>query len=156
MAMAKIIKQYLNAHGVKYDVIAHTHTSSSIRTAEAAHVPGDQLAKGVVLRDAHGHLMAILPATYCLDIGQLNAWLDRKLELLAEDDLLGLFTDCEPGAVPPVGTAYGMEAVLDETLARQSDIYFEAGNHRELVHVDAEQFSYIEGRARRGWFSHHI
>jgi len=154
--MAKVIKQYLDAHGVKYDVIGHAHTSSSIRTAEAAHVPGDQLAKGVVLRDVNGHLMAILPATHYLDIGQMNAWLDRKLDLLPEDDLLGLFTDCEPGAVPPIGTAYGMEAVLDEALARQSDIYFEAGNHRELVHVDAEQFSYIEGRARRGHFSHHI
>ncbi len=156
MAMAKTIKQYLDAHGVKYDLLTHQHTSSSMHTAQAAHIPGNQLAKSVVLKDSKGYLLAVLPATYHLDIRRLNEWLERNLDMVPEDDLPGLFTDCEPGAVPPIGSAYGMDTVLDEELARQSDIYFEAGNHRELIHVDAEQFSYIEGRARRGRFGRHI
>jgi Uncharacterized conserved protein len=156
MAMAKTLKQYLDAHGVKYEVIPHKPTSSSTYTAEAAHVSGNQLAKGVVLKDDKGYLLAVLPASYHLDLEQLNKWLGRELEMVPEEELSDLFADCEPGAVPPVGSAYGLETVLEEDLARQSDIYFEAGTHREVIHVDAEQFSYIEGRARRGRFSHRI
>ena len=80
MPMAKVIKQYLDRHGVKYDVIEHAHTSSSMHTAEAAGIPGDQLAKSIVLKDKKGCLMAVLPATHRLDVKRLNTWLDRTLE----------------------------------------------------------------------------
>jgi len=154
--MAKIIKQYLDKHGVEYDVIEHAHTSSSMRTAEAAGISGDQLAKSVVLKDGKGCLIAVLPATHQLDMERLNAWLGRKLELLPENRLFSLFTDCEPGAIPPVGPAYGVDTAIDEMLDRQTDIYFEAGDHRELIHVNRVQFARIEAHARYGCFSHHV
>lgn len=156
MPMAKVIKQYLDKHGVKYDVIEHAHTSSSMRTAEAAGIPGDQLAKSVVLKDGKGCLMAVLPATHRLDVECLNTWLNRKLELIPEDRLLSLFTDCEPGAIPPVGSAYGVSTAIDGVLDRQTDIYFEAGDHRELIHVNGAQFATIEAHAKHGCFSHHV
>jgi len=156
MPMSRIIKQYLDAHGVQYEVVAHEHTSTSMRTAEAAHVSGDQVAKSVALKDENGCLLAVLPATHHLDVGRLNSWLDRKLELVPEDKLTGIFTDCELGAVPPVGAAYGVETVIDDALDKQSDIYFEAGDHRELIHVNGAQFALVEASAKRGSFSHHV
>ena len=63
MAIAAILQQYLDQK-VIYDVIAHEPTMSSMRTAQACHVPGDCLAKGVLLRDDTGYMLAVLPATH--------------------------------------------------------------------------------------------
>jgi Ala-tRNA(Pro) deacylase len=60
-----------------------------------------------------------------------------------------LFKDCEVGAVPPVAMAYGLATYLDESLASQPDIYFEAGDHEALIHMRTEQFlSLMEGTER--------
>ncbi len=156
MAIAESIKHYLENHGVKYDVIVHTHTSSSMRTAEAAHVPGDKLAKTVVLHDADGYLMAVLPATHHLDVERLSEALKRSLDLATEEELNALFKDCETGAVPPVGPAYNMQVALDKNLTEESDIYFEAGNHLEVIHVSGTQFQALQGKAELGYFSYHV
>jgi hypothetical protein len=55
MAIAPTFQRYLDQH-VTYDVIAHEPTMSSMRTAQACHIPGDCLAKAVVLRDDGGYM----------------------------------------------------------------------------------------------------
>lgn len=156
MAIAATIKRYLETHGVKYGVIVHAYTASSMRTAEAAHVPGDRLAKTVVLKDGDGYLMAVLPASHHLDVERLNDLLKRELDLAGEDELSRLFTDCETGAVPSAGAAYNMQVALDKALTEESDIYFEAGNHLEVIHVSGAQFQSLQGKAATGYFSYHI
>ena len=54
MAIALTLERYLDTKHVKYDVIAHEPTNSSMQTAQACHIPGDRLAKAVVLRDEVG------------------------------------------------------------------------------------------------------
>lgn len=156
MPIARSIRSYLEKHGVKYDVLTHPYTQSSMRTAEAAGVPGDQLAKAVVLKDGNGYLMAILPSTHHLDVDALNSLLDRDLELVEEEDLAELFRDCELGALPPVGPAYDMQAVMDEALSGLADVYFEAGDHRELIHVSGEAFQLLQEKSGRGRISYHV
>ena len=63
MAIAATFQRYLDQH-VMYDVIAHEPTMSSMRTAQACHIPGDCLAKAVVLGDDSGYMLAVLPATH--------------------------------------------------------------------------------------------
>jgi prolyl-tRNA editing enzyme YbaK/EbsC (Cys-tRNA(Pro) deacylase) len=62
-----------------------------------------------------------------------GGWPD--LRLATEAKLKYLLKDCEPGAVPPLGAAYGLETVWDDSLLEQSDTYFEAGDHETLVHM---------------------
>jgi Ala-tRNA(Pro) deacylase len=72
-----------------------------------------------------------------------------------ESELGSLFADCEIGALPAIGPAYGMETFIDDTIAEQPDIYFEAGDHEQLIHVSAEAFETLMGeRVQRGHFSH--
>ena len=47
MTVAPTLQKYLD-QTVTYEMISHDPTMSSTRTAEACHVPGDCLAKGVV------------------------------------------------------------------------------------------------------------
>ena len=64
MSIAASVQDYLAREGVAYDTIAHEHTRDSAHSAQAAHVPGDRLAKCVMLEDDQGYLMAVVPATH--------------------------------------------------------------------------------------------
>jgi Ala-tRNA(Pro) deacylase len=156
MAMARRVRQYLQAHDIDYSVVAHNHTATSMETARAAHVPGNRIAKTVVLEDDNGYVMAVLPATYKIDLGELHRQTNRRLGLATERELSPIFDDCELGAIPPLGQAYGLATIVDGALAEQTDIYFDAGDHEQLVHVSAEGFSGMIGDARLMRFSRHV
>ena len=51
-----------------------------------------------------------------------------------------LFADCKPGAIPPVGAAYGIKTYWDEELGTRAEVYFEAGDHQTLVHMSGADF----------------
>ena len=155
MTMADTVKKRLAEQGIDYEVVTHSETGASMETAAAAHVSGEKMAKAVVLKDAEGYLVAVMPATYRLGTGELYDLLGRHLEMAGEDELPGLFGDCDLGAVPPVADAYGIETVCDEGLAKLDDVYFEGGDHTSLVRVSGEDFMKLMGDARRGVFSHH-
>ena len=156
MAMAPTLEKYLIDQGVAYELVTHPRTPSSTRTAQAAHVSGECVAKTVVLHDKEGYVLAVVPATHRVELEALQGLLDRRLNLATEEEIAGLFSDCDVGAVPPVGAAYGLEVVLDESLGGLPEICFEAGDHTSLVQVSAGDFETLMGAARRGRFSHHV
>jgi Ala-tRNA(Pro) deacylase len=156
MGMAQRVRHFLDDHEVEYDLVRHPPGSDSMHIAEAAHISGDQLAKSVVLGDELGYVVAVMPASHRLDIGWLHRCLNRNLGLVTVDDLPALFSDCEPGTVPPIGEAYGLDMLLDDSLVEQPDVYFESGDDCELVHVSGEAFDELMGHALHGHFSHHL
>jgi Ala-tRNA(Pro) deacylase len=154
MPIANTLKRYLDSSNIPYEILSHPFSASSMETAEAAQVPGHQLAKGVVFRDAQGYLMAVLPSPLHVEIGTLNELTNRKLELIKEAEVSRLFSDCDLGAIPPVGDAYQLEVMLDNTLLDEDSIYFEAGDHRELIHVNSNDFQRLLKNARCERFAH--
>lgn len=156
MSISTTLQDCLRRKGSQYDVVHHAHTSSTSETAEVAHVPGDRLAKTVLLADERGYVAAVLPSTFRLEMSELWQQTGRHLELAKEADVRDLFKDCEIGAVPPVGMAYGMQTYLDESLTTQPDIYFEAGDHEDLIHMRTEQFLDLMDKAERAHFAHRI
>ena len=158
MAIVKTVESYLHDHHVEYELITHPHTGSSMETAESAHVPGDSLAKGVVLRDGDSYLMVVIPSDYHIELERLNELLKRDLALADEDNLKDLFPDCELGAVPPIGQAYEISTFWDpgSSLGNVDEVFFEAGGHREVVCVSGESFHELMAPAERMEFSHHI
>lgn len=140
MAIAMTLKQYLDDHEIEYDVVTHQETGCSSRTAQVSHIPGDQLAKGVVVKREKGYLLAIVPASRQVKLDMLGQWLKQPVSMATEEESSTLFKDCERGAVPPIGPAYGIRTVIDDSLEGQEDIYFEGGDHRTLVHLTGDQF----------------
>lgn len=153
MTIATSVEAYLHEHGVRYDLMAHKVTGSTHETATAAHVAEPRIAKAVMLRDAQGHAVAVIPGITWLELERLNRVSDRDFELDEESDLGPLFLDCIQGAIPPLGPAYGLETFLDEDLTSLHDIYFEAGDHVHLVHVEGEAFKTLLKGVRSGRFS---
>ena len=155
MATALTLEQYLTHQGAAYDVMPHAPTMSSKRTAEACHVSADCLAKAVVLKDGGSYLLAVLPASHHLELDTLKSRLDRQFSLASEDEIEELFPDCQRGAIPPFGAAYGLQTIVDESITEMPDIYFEGGDHATLVHMRGRAFERLLANAPHGHFSSH-
>src|SRR5436853_3127636 len=86
-------------------------------------------------------VMAVLPASFHVDLRRLKAEaMATTAELASETEFKDKFPDCETGAMPPFGNLYDMEVFVDESLALDKEIAFNAGSHRELVRMSFEDF----------------
>lgn len=141
MAIAKTLMKYLKERDIDYRLVKHAHTATAEASAHAADVPAHQVAKAVVLRDTEGYVISVLPANHSLEIEWVRAELNRNLEMAAEDEFKKLFEDCETGAVPALGLAYGLQVIWDDELAYTSDVYIESGDHENLIWLDRREFS---------------
>jgi Ala-tRNA(Pro) deacylase len=150
MGIAITLQQYLSDQGIAYDCLEHRRTGCSTRSAEASHVPSERLAKAVVLRRHDGYILAVVPASRDVQLDKVGSWLRQPVELASEREITPLFPDCEPGAIPPLAAAYGLRSLVDESLENQPDIYFEAGDHRTLVHLSGEQFHKLMQKVPHG------
>ncbi|HZR81004.1 MAG TPA: YbaK/EbsC family protein [Candidatus Binatia bacterium] len=136
MAILPKLKELLDARQVRHEVRAHKVAYTATGVAAADHVPPSEMAKVVVLRGCGGYLMAVLPASRELDVERLrDAVGDPDARLASEDEFAHLFPGCEPGAMPPFGDLFGMPLWADDSLGRESETVFNAGNHRETVHM---------------------
>ncbi|MGO4303188.1 aminoacyl-tRNA deacylase [Cupriavidus sp. RAF12] len=154
MTMATTLARCLRNKQSRFDTVRHPGSPSSMAAARAEHVPGDRLAKTVLLEDSRGYLTAVIPSTHHLKLSELREQTGRKLTLAHENGVREVFRDCNLGAIPPVGMAYGTQTWLDDSLLTHPDVYFEAGDHQELVHMSIEQFVDLMADARRGHFAH--
>lgn len=141
MGMAMKLADYLGAHPVPFELVAHSRAMSSLQSAKSMHLSPACVAKAVVLEDEDDQfLMAVLPASRKVNLGELRSCIGRMLRLATEAELRERFGDCELGAVPPIGNAYGMDTVWDDSLTSQPDVYFEAGDHETHVRVKTRDF----------------
>ena len=155
MAIASRVKRYLESRDFPYEELPHARTSTSLQSAKAVNVWPEFVAKAVVLEDADGYLVAVLPASDHISLSALREALGRQLEFAGERELKTLFRDCETGAVPPLGTAYGIPIVMDESLLALPTVYFEAGDHKDLVAMDGDDFSRLMSDASCCRFAFH-
>jgi Ala-tRNA(Pro) deacylase len=148
MSIAYRVQDYIAEHDVPWEPVRHQQSGSSRQAAKLAQVRPDRLAKAVLLEDRDGYVLAVIGADHRLDVSELSSALQRELWLASEPEVSKLFSDCAPGAVPPVGPAYGIPTVWDASLADKPDVYFEGGDHRTLVHMSGVDFSDLMRPAR--------
>jgi Ala-tRNA(Pro) deacylase len=91
-----------------------------------------------------------VPSNRRLDTEAVADLMQCRLELADEGDFPMLFRDCRPGAVPAIGEAYGVETIIDDAIDDASDVYFEAGDHENLVHVTHRAFAELMAHAWHG------
>lgn len=152
--IATTLNTYLDLSGVQYDVLPHKHTWSSKETAQASKIPSRNLAKAVVLEDPEGYyMMAVVPASRHVDLNAVSQEMYSEVDLASEKELEYIFSDCETGAIPAIGMAYDMDVLCDERLDELDDVYFEAGDHTDLVHMKGASFQNLMTMAIHGDFS---
>jgi Ala-tRNA(Pro) deacylase len=141
------VQEYLAGKNVEFDVIPHRDTYDAQRMAEAVHVSGKEIAKTVLLRADHAfkYILAVLPANKSIDLERASAVLGgSQLELATESEVATHCPDCEVGVLPPFGSQYDMETIVDESLAADDDIVFEGNTHHEAIRMKFADFRKIE------------
>ena len=138
---AKKLKEYLNNENIKYVSIFHSRAFTAQEIAASAHVSGKELAKTVMVKLDGDMAMAVLPADHQVDFAALTqASGKNKAELATEDEFRGKFPECEIGAMPPFGNLYGMDVYVDDSLAEDEEIAFNAGSLIELIKMAYEDY----------------
>ena len=156
MGMAITLKEYLKDCHITFQDVEHPYQATSMSAAKSAKIPSDHLAKGVLLYDDLNYVMAVLPSDHMIDLDKMNDYFDSHYELADEAEINAMFGDCDAGAVPPIGAAYGMTVMWDDSLADQSDIYFEGGDHRTLIHISGYDFTKLMTGSDHARFSSHV
>jgi Ala-tRNA(Pro) deacylase len=153
MGIAMTLAQYLAERHVEYDVVEHPHAVTASESAKTSHVSLNRLAKAVVLKGEDGFMLAVLPASSHIQFSQLRKQLGADVDMASEEQIETLFLDCEPGAVPALGAAYGLKVIVDDRLANEPEIYLEGGDHASLVHISGSTFRELRADARHARFT---
>jgi Ala-tRNA(Pro) deacylase len=135
------LQAFLDSANIKYVVISHSVAYTAQGIAALTHISGRELAKTVIVKIDGALAMAVLPAPLHIDLSQLRSAAGANhVALASEQEFRERFPDCETGAMPPFGNLYAMPVFADESLARDKEIAFNAGSHRELVRLAWEDF----------------
>lgn len=153
MSISVAVERYLSERKVPYDIVNHPRALTSLKTADAAHIDAGRLAKAVLLEDANSYVVAVLPASRHLKLGKLRHELGRDVRMATEGEIAEVFKDCDPGAIPALAGAYGVQMIWDDSLMEQSELYFEAGDHERLVRVKTQDYMKLAGDAWHGQFT---
>jgi len=138
------LTELLDLKKIKYTIITHSVAYTAQGIAALTHIPGQELAKTVIVKLDDKLAMAVLPASARIDLAVLRVATGAQTVALAEEkDFLHHFPGCETGAMPPFGNLYGMDVFVDESLTRDKEIAFNAGSHRELIRLAYEDFARV-------------
>ena len=150
------LQRFLQTQRADVRSLHHPATETLAQTARVCRIAESQLVRALVLIDAQGPLMAILPSNHLLDFNALCGLLGRELEPVPALQLQGIFDDCEPRCCPPLGNAYGLDVIVDAALLAHEDLYVEPGCHDQLLCVARGELLRLLGNPRVGRFSHPI
>ena len=154
MSIPSHLTSYLDQRGARYEVSMHGHSHSSLETARCANVSPGQLAKSVILEDETGCVMAVIPADKIIMLGEFSRFVGRhRLKRAGEARIAALFDDCDPGAIPPVGMAWGLPTIVDDELETNDVVFMEGGDHERLLRMSHEQFHALMRAQPHGSFS---
>lgn len=130
------LRKFLDENKVPYETHVHRVAYTAQQVAAEEHVPGRMMAKTVILHSKNAFAMAVLPAHRRVDLGSLREALkDPDVRLATEAEFVSLFPDSETGAMPPFGNLYSLPVYVDEMLAKDKEIVFNAGTHRETIKI---------------------
>jgi Ala-tRNA(Pro) deacylase len=135
------VSDFLASRAAIYERLRHPEAPTSQEEAAASHVSGWSWAKVVVVRDATGLALAVLPACCAIDLDRLKGLMRHgEVSLASVEDALRIGRACEPGALPPFGRMFAIDTYVDEALVNQREIVMPGGDHRTAIRMRTSEF----------------
>lgn len=148
----KVDELLMNRH-IPFERLHHRPAYTAQRLAQILHVSGKEVAKTVLLRTDQGYVLTVLPANQKVDLDNVRRCLGSEwVQIGSEVEMDRLFPDCERGAMPPFGSMYHLPTLVDESLAADEQIVFEAQNHEEAIRMTYQDYEALE-HPRKGHFA---
>lgn len=135
------LEKHLRENAVPFELRHHPPAFTAQRVAESEHISGRMVAKVVMVLADGKMIMLVLPADLRVNLTlAANALSVAEVRLAHEDEFQAAFPDCDVGAMPPFGNLYGLDTFIDEKLALDETIAFNAGTHEDSVHMKYADF----------------
>jgi len=134
-----VVTDLLDKRGVTFEVIPHDQTYTSIGEATALGISADEVLKTLVLDTASGNAIAVVPGSRRIDMRSVEKALEAKhVRLATEEEIEKSFPGYELGALPPLGSLYGIQTFVDPEVMRHDTVVFAAGSQTESVKLRTE------------------
>ena len=143
MTMSARLKTYLDDNNIHYTLMSHSPAYTAQAAAATLHVPGKELAKSVVVAAGDQPALAVLPASFHVNLKKLGELAGKPVRLASEQEFISLFPDCELGAMPPFGQLYKLPVFADRSLEADEEIVFNAGTHRDAIRMKYADFKRV-------------
>jgi len=136
MSISRTLNVYLDHERVHYDVLPHREAFRAAEIAHTLQTPEKEMAKVVIVKVQERFVMTVLPASWNVALHRSRTvFATHRVRLATEDEIIGLFPDCELGAMPPFGNLYGLPVYVDQSLTEDEEIVFQAGTHSEAIRM---------------------
>jgi Ala-tRNA(Pro) deacylase len=144
MSIPHAITEFLNQQEVPYEAIHHRRDYTAQETAADTHTKGRDFAKTVILFADNKYCLAVLPAVRHIDMQKAKKELHAKnVALATEEEIRTICTDCEVGAMPPLGPLYQLPVYVSPELRDDRMITFNAGTHEDVIRLLYEDFEKV-------------
>jgi Ala-tRNA(Pro) deacylase len=140
MPISTRIKIHLEENHVPYWPLTHPSSFTASGAAAVMHVSGREVAKTVIVQAGKEYYLIVLPSSYHLKPEKLAQVIGHPVRLATEAEFASLFSDCELGAMPPLGELYGLPVYVDESLSVDKEIIFSGGTHRDAIRMNYDDF----------------
>jgi Ala-tRNA(Pro) deacylase len=133
-----LVNSHLEQLGIAYEVVEHPRGMTAAAEARAAGVTPENAAKAVLLRDADGYRLAVVPASERVDLHKLRELLDagKELRLASEDEMAAEFPGFELGAIPPLGEMLPAAEIVDRRVLDHERVLCNGGDHSHSLLLD--------------------
>lgn len=133
-----LVTAHLDQLGIAYEVVEHPRGLSAAAEARAAGVIPENAAKAVLLRDADGFRLAVVPASERVDLHKLRELLEagKDLRLAREDEMAAEFPGFELGAIPPLGEMLPAAEIIDRRILDHERVLCNGGDHAHSLLLD--------------------
>jgi len=141
MPLLEKLRDFLSAHQAEFTLTTIPTPSRPARSLRRSICLHGEVAKTIVVTSDERFFMLVIPANKLIDFHEVRRALGLAHARMATEHELGrLFPDCELGAMPPFGSLYDLPVYLDSTLTGQKQIAFNAGTHREVIHMRTAEY----------------
>ncbi len=142
MSVSPFIQEFLRQADVGYTAFPHPRAYTAKEEAAAAAVPQHNWAKVVTCFADREPVQAVVPADSDVDFERLADVIGAsQVRMATEDELDWLYPDCETGAMPPFGPLYRQLVYVDEQLAADEKIAFNAGTFANAIAMRFSDFA---------------
>lgn len=153
MPLISSAQNYFQAQCATYQVITCPVRGNLLQMAQAASVPPGKVLRATLLESAAGVVMAILPCDRILDVEVLSARLGCDIWPAPEHVVVRLIPDADPHYLPALPQAYGVQAIVDDSIASLDRCWLAAGDGATLVGIESAMAGVIWRDAWHGNFA---
>ena len=133
----------LENNKIKYQVYKHKPVFTSEEAAAIRNTDLNQGAKALVMSADNQPIIIVLPANLKVDMKKFKTSYNVKNLKMATPEEVEKITTVKIGAVPPFGNIFKIPLYVDEKLAENQTIVFNAGKHTKSIELNYKDYEQI-------------